>query len=236
MKKSILFIGIPLLFNLIFMGLYFSGIESLQFLMAPEVEGIPASSWREFGIMEQSQNIFLLCGVFLFSWATIKRTATLEKVFFGMGTAVLLFLFLEEMDYGIHLIHYFSNTPLETTRFSWHNQKTFSGHENERYLKKIADIAGVICFFILPLLKSRITSHAIKSIIPSLWFIPLLVISFLVSSMAHFLDDQGLAVINMATGGLKNNISEFRETTTYYIYLMYAFQLVKTVDLKSIQR
>ncbi len=235
MKKKILyFVLIPATFNLLFICLYFSGIDSLQQLIVPKIESLYRSSWREFGIVEQLQNLFLVSIIFLFISAGLKRDIKSEKIFFYFGSFIILFIFLEEIDYGLHFAHYFFNNYFEIHRFNLHNQHTFSEHENIQYIKMINDSICIIWFIIIPLFKHKFKINRFKSIIPSRWIILTVIISFIFSSLAHYLNDQCIYIFNNHPGELKNNISEFRETTTYYFYLLYALQLVKETDLKKI--
>ena len=227
-KKIILFVGIPVLMNALFLCLYFTGIEGLQQLIAPRVEGLPFSSWREFGLLEQLQNLFLFIIVIAFLRAFSKQDQRLEKSFFLLGALVMLFLFLEEIDYGLHLAHYLSPEPLETARLNLHNQQTFGERENVHYIKRMGDFGAVIWFGLIPLLKYRFSFRDLRGIIPSTWFIAPLLISFIVAAVATRLNILGLGMINGHEGVIHDNISEFRETTTYYIYCLYALQLVGT--------
>lgn len=231
MKKELtLFILIPLTFNLLFFALYFSGIDSLQQIVGPRIPGILPMSWREFGIVELLQNVFLVAIVALFMRALVIRKAPAEKIFFLTGTIVMLFLLLEEIDYGLHFYHYFSDQPIEIARFNWHNEHTFSDNENGKYLRRISDFGSVFWFTLMPLISIKVNFRRIHSIIPSLWFIPALIVSALCSSLGHFLEDRGMSIINGTIGVLEGNISEFRETTTYYIYFLYAIQLVRSAS------
>lgn len=233
MKKQVtLFLIIPLLFNLLFVGLYFSGIDSLQQLIAPlMIENTHQPSWREFGLVEQLQNIFLLCIVIVFLLATVKREIKLEKFFFASGTIVMLFLFLEEIDYGLHFWHYFTGQSLDIGRLNWHNQQTFSEKENGSYLRRIGDLVEVCWFVLIPLISLRKRIPLVSNIAPSPWLIITLIVGVACSSLAHFLDDSGMGTINGRAGGMSGNISEFRETSSYYLYFLYALQLAKTRPL-----
>jgi hypothetical protein len=230
MKKEItLFILIPIVINALSLGLYYSGVYSLQQIIAPQIPGLLQMSYREFGLVEQMQNIFLLAIIILFLIAIIRRKGVLERLIFLSGLLVMLFLLLEEIDYGLHFYHYYFDGRFETPRLNWHNQHTFSDYENGRYLRKISDFLSIILFIIMPLLSLKINFKRLKPLIPSLWFIPALIVSALCSSVGHFLEDNGFGIINGSSGFLEGNVSEFRETTSYYIYLLYAIQLTKTV-------
>ncbi len=232
-NKFLLFILIPTIGNLLFIGLYFSGIIELQQLVAPKMEGLYEPSAREFGIVEQTQNILLLTGMIVLLYASIKRRILLEKCFFACGAAVMLLLFLEEIDYGLHFAHYFFNNTMEVVRFNWHNQQTFSDRENGHYLKQASDIICIIWFLLLPMIKAKVTFRPLNSIVPCRWFSAALLLSFIFSSVAHYLNEQGFGIIDNQQGLLDGNISEFRETSTYYLFLLYALQLIKKTDFKK---
>ena len=232
-RETLFFIFIPLAFNLLFLSFYFSGVEDLQRLIAPKIPGLHEPSWREFGLVELAQNFFLLGTVVLLLVQAVTRKLPFEKAFFLLGTVVMLFLLLEEIDYGVHFYHLYLGEAPQFIRFNWHNQHTFSDHENARYLRRISDTATIICFIILPLLVAAGKLKKFRPIIPSPWFITTLIISFLCSSLGHNLEDMGLDVINGNPGLLAGNISEFRETTSYYICLLYGWQLAKASTLIS---
>ncbi len=234
MKKEVLFfVLIPAVFNLLFLGLYFSGINSLQQLIAPRMETLYPPSWREFGMVEQMQNILLFSTFGILFYAALKRKISTEKYFFTFGSVIVLFLFLEEIDYGLHFAHYFLNNAIEIPRFNWHNQQTFSGRENGHYLKQISDLLCIIWFLLIPMVKTKCSFRPLASIIPCRWFITALIVSFIFSLLAHYLNEQGFGIIDNQQGLLDGNISEFRETSTYYLFLLYALQLAKKVDFKK---
>ncbi len=229
MKKNniILFVGIPIFTNLLLLGLYFSGIKYAQQLVVPTIDWLPYKSWREFGIVEQLQNIYLLAIIIIFAIAEFKKPSMFEKMFFLCGFLLVLFIFLEEIDYGIHFYEFVTGQPSAIEVRNWHNQET-SGRQNVRYLKQIVDAIMVIWFFLLPIFSHRIRYLPLKKIIPSRWFVIVFIISIVFSRFAHFLEGMELHIINGGIGTLKGNISEFRETSTYYFYMLYAVQLFNT--------
>ncbi len=226
-EKIILFVGIPIFASLLFLGLYFSGIKAAQQLIAPTIDWLLPNSWREFGIIEQIQNIYLLAIIIIFTIVVIKRKLMPEKIFFLSGALLILVLFLEEIDYGIHFYEYFTGQASSIEVRNWHNQET-NGKQNVAYLKKIVDLITVVWFILIPIFSYKIKYIPIKSIIPSRWFIVGFIIVFVFSSLAHFLQDMGWGIINGVEGNMVHNISEFRETNIYYLYLLYAIQLVNT--------
>ena len=152
------------------------------------------------------------------------------KVFFGLGVAAFVFLFLEELDYGLHFYKFFSGDLASTPYFSWHNQWDDSGNENGTRLKRANDAINLLWFVVVPLLLNWVKNEKIKitffyKIIPNIWFPIGFFLAFVCSKGAHQLDDMGLGIINGVNGNLNQTIAEFRETSIYYLYFLYAIQL-----------
>ena len=132
--------------------------------------------------------------------------------------------------------HIFTNTFLGetgTTFRNWHNQKDEGGDQNIKKLRQITDATIFLVFIVLPLLKSTDLVRPIKHLIPSRWFIAGFAIAVIASKIAHGLEDYGFDVINGVAGGLTNNISEFRETSCYYFFMLYVLFLIKNFDHKT---
>jgi len=223
--------------NLAMMALYFSGSEFLQSLIVPLMVGLEDNSWREFGLLEMLQNLLLLGVIVILIYGLVRQTALIDKGMYFLAVLVFLFLFLEEIDYGLHYYEFITGNFLgEDQLRNWHNQTGADGHQHTRKIKKIADIAMILIFILLPLV-CALTS--LKKNIGKLNFIPVMhfsvavVVAVVLSKLAHFLNDSGFGVINGVEGKLDNNISEFRETSMYYIYVLYALQLVRHRSLFS---
>jgi len=233
MNNTLKFIWILLVGNLMLIGLYFSGLHSLQQIIAPTIDGLIFSQWREFGLLEFIQNGLLLAINAVFLVAIIKRKPLIEKLFFAVGLAAFSFLFLEEIDYGLHYYEFFTGQSWTTGTRNWHNQWN-DGVENATRLKKATDAVTALWFVLIPLLGLyKPIGQRLKTlnIVPSTWFISGFLVALMCSNLAHYLDDQGYATINGVPGNLTKTIAEFRETSIYYLYLLYAIQLIKTVPL-----
>ncbi len=238
MKKELLiYVGVPAFFNALLIGLYFSGIESLQQLIAPTIRGLSSNVWREFGLLEQLQNISLLATIAILSLAAINKKNTLDRLLLLSSVLFFVFLFLEEIDYGIHFYEFFigDNTGIEVR--NWHNQRT-DGEQNVKKSKQLMDILMFVLFIVLPLIRDKISIQFIRNITPSRWFIVGFVLVIAMAKVAHLLDDQGMGVINSTKGNLSGNISEFRELSNYYFFMLYALQLLRLqsvfgIDAKS---
>ena len=230
--KSIQFVWILIAFNAFFIFCYFSGISFLQQFVAPTINKVNFNyaQMREFGSLEMMQNILLLSICFLLLCECFSRQNIIEKIFYFIGAALFVFLFLEELDYGLHIYKYLSGDLKEIHYFSWHNQWE-EGVEKATKLKRLADAVTLFWFVLIPLLLLLPMLKKFKTqlnIIPSCWFILSIILAVLLSKVAHYLDDNGFGIINGVQGNLHKTIAEFRETSMYYLYFLYAVQLVKT--------
>lgn len=219
-KNIYLFILVPLSLNLLLMGLYFSSIDTLQQIVSPNNGFLT----RESGLLEQLQNIYLLSIFAIFVYFSIKRTNPKEKLFFLFLSLIFLFLLLEEIDYGINLYEFFINENIGNSARNWHNESIDSNRQNVHYFKQLIDLANFLWFIVLPLISTKINVPIIKCLTPNRFFIAGFLLTIIYSRIAHGLDDFGFSY----RGSLTGNISEFREHNTYYLYLLYAFQITQT--------
>ncbi|MEH6442508.1 MAG: hypothetical protein V7784_01300 [Oceanospirillaceae bacterium] len=220
-KNIYLFIIIPVILNLLLMGFYFSGIDVLQQIISPNNGFLT----REAGLLEQLQNIYLLSIFAMFFYFSVKRTDTHEKLFFFTLSLLFLFLFLEEIDYGISLYEFFTGEHTNGSARNWHNESADGDRQNVHYFKQLIDLANFLWFIILPLFAAKITTPIIKCLIPNRFFIIGFLLTIIYSRIAHGLNNPDSGVVD---GSLDGNISEFREHNTYYLYLLYSLQIIKS--------
>ncbi len=226
-KKNIyLFLIIPICTNCILLGLYYSGITELQQIIAPTIDFLDPKSWREFGLLEQLQNICLLSIIIIFFNSFLKRESKPEKLFFLFLSLGFLFLFVEEIDYGMHFYEFITEECSTASHTNLHNLEIGS-NDYGHYLKQFLDLTTIIWFIILPALANRIKTPIIKCLLPTRYFIAGFCLTFVFSQLAHFLDGNDLGIINGVEGNIVDNISEFRELNTYYLYFLYSLQLVR---------
>ena len=222
----IVFVLIPLAFNAVLMGMYFSGISTLQQVVAPTIEWLVPNNWREFGALEQLQNGLLLATLVILVLGALNKRSLLDRACMALGALVFLFLLLEEIDYGIHFYEYFTGRSSGIEVRNWHNQRV-DGTQNVKRFKQLVDVMIVLLFVVLPLARNRIRSAFLRNIAPSRWFVLGLLLAVLYSKFAHVLDDRGLGRIDGVEGNLSGNISEFRELSNYYFFMLYALQLYR---------
>ena len=89
-------------------------------------------------------------------------------------------------------------------------------------MKRVVDVASVIWFFLVPLTTTRVRNPRVRYFLPDRWYAATVVCAWLLSELAHFLNDSGLN----PDGNIRSNISEFREVNTYYLPLLYLWDLV----------
>lgn len=216
---------LPGVLSLLLMAMYFSGNLYLQNIVAPSMKNVPLFSSREFGALELLQNFFLLCIVFYSIRCLLAAKEVLVKLVAFSLILISVFTFLEEIDYGAHIVEYFTgeygSLAQETWNRNWHNKVNSSGVQNVSYLKLAANIGILSGFVLAPLFLSSVRNRVIRILVPSRWMIATVVLIVLLSMLAHYLEDAGYSVIGESTGNLYKNVSEFRELNMYYLFLLY---------------
>ncbi len=208
-KRRVLLYGVaPFSLGLLFIALYFSGVGFLQSIASPASE-------REFGLIENVQNLLLLSAAVL-SWrATRGEGDAAWRWLWRLATFACVVLFMEEIDWGDHYWSVLTGAERPAgEHFNLHNQGDIN-----RWLKKLVDVGFVVIFVLLPLAKKRLPER-LRPFIPNLHSALTLLGGLLVSELAHGLEDAGWA----NNGSLHNNISEFRETFTYWVGLLYLWE------------
>lgn len=216
---------LPAMISLTLMAMYFSGNTVLQSIVAPHMTSVPLFSAREFGALEMLQNVVLLCvGAYSLRCFLAVRNNWVKLVSLLL-LLVSVFVFLEEIDYGAPFVEFFTgehgSLDLETWDRNWHNKTNASGVQNVSYLKLAANIGLLAGFVLAPLLLSSVRNRTLRLLLPSRWMAATVVLIVVLSSLAHYLDDAGHAIIAGIPGVLDKNISEFRELNMYYIFLLY---------------
>lgn len=250
-KKLNIYLFVPLLLTAILAGMYFSHIILLQRLVCPKLPPLPADSWREFGLLENVQNLLLLFMVLVLLAGVWRSTEKLQRIGFALVAAFTLFVLLEEVDYFTHWYRYFTSdiefewfrpVPLgelmaladandEVANFSLHNQGDMI-----KVFKFIGDFTIVFLFVLIPLVAPFIDNRYVRYAAPDRYAILTAVMMLLTSKLIHLigkLDKHFFteAVLNgkepsWEVGAISSNLSEFRELNVYYLCLVYLIILV----------
>jgi len=228
-KKFHIYFTLPFGVTLLLAGCYFSGIGFLQNLITPTFENMDVKQRREFGILENLQNIILLAMVVMAILGARRHSLPLVKWGFAGIAVFSIFIFLEEIDYGLHFYEIIAGVSHEDAVEvrNWHNEG-----DRTSQTKQVVDIAMVVWFGLFPFAAHAGTRPKWRIIAPDRYSVATLIAAFLIRSIAHTLRDQGLG----EGGGMQKNTSEFRELITYTVFALYLYELAFKRDLAAFFR
>lgn len=215
LKNHFIYWILPSLFILLCAGVYFFNWFGLSFVIAPTVN-------REFGLLENTQLLLILAVIILairkVKFSSVKK----ERLLFTCIAAFSFFVFLEEVDYFLHVVDYIKGIPETDTEVrNLHNQGNLL-----HFIKLAVYISFVVILALLPLAKDFISRRipALAYFIPSRWFILSLIAMVILNQWALYADK---SMADAAAVSLNSNISEFEECFIYYIGLLYVRELTK---------
>ncbi len=206
--KHVIYSLLPAAFMAAVIIMYFSGVPWMQATIAPEIN-------REFGLIENVQNGLLVATLLMSIVSARREMAPLRKAAFAGIAFWSAFLFLEEIDYGLHYWEFISGRPAELDVRNVHNEGFTQDFKTTAYI-----LIGSI-FVVLPLLRSKVRFKWLSDFIPSRWVILTVALVVITPEVAHFLDDVGFG----AGGALHKNIGEFGETVIYYLLFVYVLEI-----------
>ena len=126
-------------------------------------------------------------------------------------------MLLEEIDYGLHYWELtFGDSGLVT--LSIHNM---DDNSNLSGIKTGSDVIMVLFFIAVPLAAGRIADPRIAYFVPDRMLIATVIAAYAISQFAHVLEQAGW----YPNGPLLHNVSEFRETFTYYAFMLYGLDV-----------
>ena len=210
-RRILLYAVAPTSLSLLLIALYFSGVEILQTITSP-------ASQREFGLIENAQNLLLLSAAVICWRAARLENHNAWRWFWHLGTFACLVIFMEEIDWGDHYRSVLTGTQRPGGgHFNIHNQGNIT-----HWLKQLVDGGSVIFFLLLPLARKKLPVK-LQILIPDIHSVLPLLCGLLTSELAHGLEDAGWD----NNGSLINNISEFREIITYWVGLLYFWEVAR---------
>jgi len=218
-RKLIWYLAVPILSALAMVSMYFSGVPFLRQIITPTMEGMYANSQREFGLLENLQNIILLAMVAFAIRGAVRKTNIYERVAFGALACFALLIFLEEIDYGLHFYEYARGIQADEAST---NRNLHNVGDRTSTVKRIVDLGMFFLFAVLPFAYHKSSNRYLRYLAPDRYSICTLIGSVLVSKTAHLLNDRGFG----DAANMGNNISEFREYLTYWLCLLYIRELV----------
>ena len=217
-KKVIIYFVAPLAVSLVLIGMYFSGIESLQRIITPHMPNLHPNSAREFGLLENLQNILLIAMCAMAFLGIRRQTWRLGKAAMAGLGLFSVFILLEEIDYGLHFYEWIMNVP-PGEHVEERNLHNFGKRTNR--IKQLVDICMVLIFVISPFALAKTRKPLVRYLTPDRFSALTIICMLIVRTLAHQLNDRGFGV----GGGIVKNISEFRELITYYLFTLYVFEI-----------
>jgi hypothetical protein len=209
---------IPCGINLLLVGMYFSGIPILQHIVVPDMPFVKQQ--REFGLLENLQNLYLISMTLMGAWAIKIKPHAWEKAAAALYMVFAAFVFLEEIDYGLHWIEFLSDVPkdaaIPTEGRNWHNEGDRTSN-----MKDLVTLSCVLLFVIAPFALKNRTQPLIRYLLPVRQYAVAFLGIVLISRLAHYLRDMGLGA-----DGIKQNIGEFRELGMYYLYMAWSYTVI----------
>lgn len=250
--KWAIYIAVPFVLSAVLQGMYFSGNLVLQRLVCPKLPPLNPDSYREFGLLENAQNLLLLAMLGIVIVGFFRSSHPRLRLAYGLLALFTAFVFLEEIDYGTHF-YAFATSPamvgwfepatspsfqamLAQTDFT---SEPFNIHNHGDLTDIIKAVVGVIIlglFVFAPFYEKRIRHPWVRYFLADRFalgtVLVMLVMRFVTRELGNIDDEIVSAAETSATpatreiGAMNNNLSEFRELLTYYLFLVYLGVLV----------
>jgi hypothetical protein len=206
-REHLLYWALPLLAGWFATAMYFSGISWMQELIAPAYN-------REFGLLENIDALLIACTLAVLIRMSLLPMRPLFKATAVLACLVTALLFLEEIDYGLHVIDWMKGIPpsAEAEIRNLHNQG-----DNTDNIKAVANLILATLFVVLPYIDSLKRYRLVKMLCPSKMICFTVIATALVALLHQALDPYNLP----SNRALDSNQSEFEEMLIYYTFLVY---------------
>jgi hypothetical protein len=206
-------------------AVYFFDLYALREWIAPAIN-------REFGFIENLQLLLLLL-IFVIAVKGMRRKKTThEKIpyYAWLLTAMAaVLIFFEEIDYGLHYYDYYAGKTQSEVVYEMTVAGKLRNIHNTGKTTSVIKLAVYICivllFVLLPLLPKKGIQKMplLEYITPSKYIIGTAITLFVLNQIVLYLNkisyDESLS--------LSGNVSEFEEVMTYYIFLLYAIEMIR---------
>jgi len=200
-------------------GYYFDFL-GLAKIIAPEFN-------RELGLLENIQVVLILGMVFLAIRALKKSRSKIERVFFWIVIVMSTFVFLEEIDYGLHIPDYLAGrSHKDVVEDSWTQEEIRNLHNQSDLLPKIKFMvytSMILVILILPLVTSKFKAKTalLLWLTPTYFLIITMIAMAVLNQIAHYLEKN----IENQRDALNSNVAEFEEVFIYYIAFLYVWEI-----------
>ncbi len=214
-RKHLIYWILPSIVVGLCMGIYFFDIFGMSYLIAPEFN-------REFGILENIQ-LLIIFAIILLSFNNSKKAKTKPiRFIFILILIGSIFIFLEEIDYGLNYYEYFSGTSNGPAQIASGSNNSIRNIHNQGNLTRLIKFFGYLFFVLIivfPFLLKRIKikNKYLDYFAPEHYFIYTLLSMILLNQAAEYIDD---LLKNSEISALNSNVSEFEEVFIYYIVFL----------------
>jgi len=217
--RIVLYVVIPLVVPGTLVAMYFSGVPTLQHIVSPRIPGLFPDSNREFGLLENLQNLCLIAVVATAAAGAVRKKRKMEKAVLAAIAVLSLFVLLEEIDYGLHFYEMARGLKIDRAAPVRNIHNTYDLTD---LMKHAALTVAVLLFVLFPIAFTNSSRALRRYIAADRLAIITMVSMFIIRTLAHGLRDHGVGT----PGTIDSNLSEFRELTTYYIFVPYLVDLV----------
>jgi len=204
--RLLLYGGLPLVCLAALLWAYYGG-TALRTVVSPEMDWVHPDSQREFGLLENLQNI-LLAAIAVVALMGVRRKASraerIALVVFGVGA---IFMLLEETDYGLQYLE--SDAPYNLHRLGY----------TEAALMHAAHFGLLTFFGAFAIVCAESKRPVLRYLAPDRFS----VLTILILTAAWEL---ALRLGANDVGSLRGNEIEFAELGVYYLVLLYAIDMV----------
>ena len=232
-KKVLIYLAIPTALTLTLIAMYFSGNLVLQRIVCPKLPPLSPDAWREFGLLESLQHLFILAILVAACIGALRKKVPIERIGFLFIALFSAFMLLEEIDYGDHYITYLGHDAdfewflpvaewspeliedldLDVTPFNLHNRGDLTN-----LIKDGSTVIIILLFVLAPFVGPRHRNPWAKYLAPDKYALLTVIAMVLLSSLAHYLGDRqwdaikeavmaGLSLLYKEEGAIPPNLS-----------------------------
>ena len=222
-KTHFIYWILPSVITLSCILIFYLNLFGLSEFIAPEFN-------REFGIVENLQLLLLIMIFFLAVKGARTHKTKMEKYAYIVVAAATAFIFLEEIDYGLHYYDILTGRNKDnvaTIQVFDTKVRNFHNNQNDVLdIMKLASYAVIAIFFVvLPLLPQKLKQKypLLGYLSPTRYIVITAFCLLVLNQIARYLYKN----FDYSNPSLNANVSEFEELMTYYIIFLYIREMIK---------
>lgn len=222
-KTHFIYWILPSVITLACILIFYLNLFGLSPIIAPEQN-------REFGVVENIQLLLLLTIFFLAIRGARTHNTKMERYAYIVVAATTVFIFLEEIDYGLHYYDILTGRNKdEVAGIEVFDKKIRNIHNQGDYvlnIMKLISYAVIIIFFVtLPLLPKKWKQNypLLAYLSPSTYIVFTSISLLVLNQLALYLYKN----YDYSNTSLNANVSEFEEIMTYYIIYLYIREMLQ---------